>query len=337
MMLSLLLTGALAGASSLLQRIRGPSPLIEDWLNLQLDANDHQALRQACERDHCRLGSYYSWYLEKKFMAGLLRQASLETIREALTASDQTDYSQLDCLLDGRSGHVIAIPHFGHYIPAAIGIVNHVSKHRDIAAFYADPKTHKGNGLFDDLRDKLFSGCGGRAEVLHANREGLTKALRFIKRGGILLMFPDVHTSLEDSFVIPFLGRSFNVMLGSAALARKANGSLIPALPVCTGSMRYRTCFGLALRMPTDSVRGLSRSISLQQDYATTSILFQWYEQLMVGRAIRWQYIREHFISQTPFKRLDPASFETMWEAFLSDPRFVPLSILRLPNDAPHD
>lgn len=315
------------GAATWLQYLESPKLLMENLLDLHLDAGDRRAIIEACDRDQCRLGSYYLWYLEKKLVARLLRHSHGDTLFKALARFDQSDYAQLDFALDRQRGNVIALPHYGHYIPAVIGIANHISKNRDIAVFYADPSSHQANAIFDHLQITLFENRSKRASVLHANREGLTRALRFLKGGGVLLMFPDVYECLDESFAIPFFDRSLNVMLGSATLARRANGALIPALPVSPGGLRFATSFGEPIQ-PDEHSRGYAsgslRTQALMHDYEATSRLFQWYEQRMEGRLHCWQYIREHFAAQGAFHLLDPSRFDAIWEDFLKDPRIAP-------------
>lgn len=318
---------AILGATSWLQTLEKPSLLVERLLDLPLDAGSRRAIVEACNQDQRPPGAYYGWYLEKKLAASLLRDACGDALLKALARFDQSDYTQLDSVLDSQRGSVIALPHYGHYIPSVIGIANHLSRYRDVAVFYADPGAHHGNAVFDGLHVAVFGNRNRRASVFHANREGLARALRFLNEGGVLLMFPDVYENLEESFSIPFLDRSLNVMLGSATLARRAQGYLIPALAVSPGGLRFATHFGEPVHAATDSRTSESDSLrtqALMRDYEATSSLFQWYERRMKGRLVCWQYIREHFAAQSHFTQLDAFSLDALWDSFMKDPRIAP-------------
>jgi len=94
--------------------------LIERWLELDPDENDYTSIQEAYTRGNEKIGAYYYWYLQKKIVAGYVRDSNRERMLKIVRKMDQTDYKNLDLLLPENQGTVIAIPHYGHYIAPII-------------------------------------------------------------------------------------------------------------------------------------------------------------------------------------------------------------------------
>jgi len=292
-------------------------------LGLTLGETDRQAVMRACARDNTCIGRYYHWYFEKMLVARRLKNATRSSLIELTKAADASDLHHLDQVLSVCSSAVLALPHFGHYMLAALSIVTRYATERDIGLFYGDPKTHRGNEVFDEVHASRFSTReDARIHVLHANRAGMVEAIRLLRAGGLLLMMPDVHQNADETYLVPFLDRTLDVMLGSASLARKTGSALIPILAIPTGALRFELQFAGPIDAATRMASANSSShYDEMLDYTATSMLFEQYEQWMVGHILLWQYVREHFLREASFIVFSPQALEQNWPAFLADPR----------------
>jgi len=321
-----LIRSALAVASPL-RRISARSTWIENRLDMPLSGADHVQIAKALARDGVQLGSYYHWYLEKALVARGLKNATRERVLAMSKAADKTDYTQLDRLFHDPGGLVLATPHFGNYILAIVSLFARYGHDRDIGVFYAPPETNNGNAVFDFIYSLCFKNDpASSTRVLHANRTGLAEAMKLLRSGGVLLMLPDVCLNPEDAYLVPFLGRTFDAMLGSASLARRTSSRLVPAMAIQTGNLAFEIRSGEPSR--ENQIHGPADSPyhDLAADYAATAAMFATYEEWMAGRTYLWQFIREHFSKTAPFPSLDPQELEKMWPTFLADPRVQPSS-----------
>jgi lauroyl/myristoyl acyltransferase len=321
-----LIRSALAVASPL-KRIAARSTWIEKRLDLPLSGADHVQIAKALTRDGVQLGSYYHWYLEKAWVARGLKSATRERVLAMSKAADKTDYTQLDRLFQEPGGLVLAIPHFGNYILAIVSLFARYGRDRDIGVFYAPPEANNGNAVFDFIYTLCFKNDPeSSTRVLHANRTGLAEAMKLLRSGGVLLMLPDVCLNPEDAYLVPFLGRTFDAMLGSASFARRTNSRLVPAMAIQTGNLAFEIRSAEPSR--DNSTQGPAESPyhDLAADYAATATMFATYERWMAGRTYLWQFIREHFSKTAPFPSLDPQELDKVWSTFLADPRVQPSS-----------
>jgi len=319
------LARAVARAGQPIRWLAAPQPRLERLIGLELGPADRTALASALEADGARLGHYYAWYLEKLLVARRVRRGSRAEMLRFVRSTDATNLQAVDRAISHGSGTVLALPHYGHYILCAVSLIMHIGETRDVGIFYGEPGTHRGNEVFDRLYEALFKDRSPNVHVYHSNRQGMAGALRLLKAGGVLIMMPDVHQKRDEAFAIPFLGLSLDVMLGTAALARKTGSALIPILPLGKGAMRFRTRVGRPVNtghIVADAdadAGGNQRECFL--DYAATCAVFDRYQRWMSGTCIQWQYVREHFARRAPFVELAPDVVERIWNDFLNDPR----------------
>jgi lauroyl/myristoyl acyltransferase len=312
---------ALAMAAPI-KRITARTQWLEERLELPLSDADHVQIAKALERDTRELGDYYHWYLEKALVARELKNATREGVLAIATAADRTDYTQLDHLFQDTAGLVLAIPHFGNYILAIVSLFERYGRDREIGVFYAPSESNKGNEVFDFIYELCFrSNPASRTRILHANRAGLVDAMKLLRAGGALLMLPDVSLNTADAYVVPFLGRTFDAMLGSASLARRTNSRLVPVMPIQTGNLAFQIQHADPIRPTGPAAAAVSPYADLAADYAATVRMFATFEKWMAGHTYMWQPIREHFVKSAPYQELDPQGLEKLWPTFLMDPR----------------
>ncbi|WP_374520024.1 lysophospholipid acyltransferase family protein [Undibacterium squillarum] len=118
---------------------------------------------------------------------------------------------------------IIVTPHFGSFAFGSLALAQSLPD-KIINVFYDDPANNAANAVFFDLLNSQPN-----IEVLYNNPRGLAKAVRALKQGQILTMFPDVYQDIRQTGFVPFLDRYLRVMPGTAYLARKNQAMIIPA------------------------------------------------------------------------------------------------------------
>lgn len=292
----------------------------EQQLGLVLSDEERSAIRSACEVSGLGLDSYYRWYQSKASIRSQLAHLDRASLLEAVHGIDRSDYSSIDEKLPKGRGAVIALPHHGHYIVSAVRLMEHIRHLRDIYILYGDPKNHAGNDLFDDLYRRLFAHAGSRAGIIHSNAGGIATALRALKKGAVVIMMPDVHRIREETYCIPFIGRPLDIMLGTAAMARRTGSCILPIVSVVDRELRGCAAIGDPVE-PTQTRASLPSEAA---DYWTTAQFYRFLESSMQPQIIYWQYIRQHFMKNSRFPTFHPNTIDDAWNMFLKDPRTQP-------------
>jgi lauroyl/myristoyl acyltransferase len=145
----------------------------------------------------------------------------------------------------------------------------------------------------------------------------MASALRGLKEGAAVVIMPDVYKHEHETFLVPFCGRPLNVMLGTAALARKTGSLLLPMVsqPASRG-FGFSSVFGELLdERPTPA------DDTLHANYRVTAELFRQLEQVMDSEIVYWQYVRSHYLREGTFPELAPGAVQSIAELFFVDPR----------------
>jgi len=297
---------------------------VEQRLGLTLSDREREAIYSACQVSGFGLDTYYRWYRQKSAISSKLAHLDHHSILQAIHCIDRSDYSSINEKLPNDRGVVIALPHHGHYILAAVRLMEHIRHLRNVHILYGDPRDHAGNDLFDDLYRRLFDRAGCRAGIIHSNGRGIAKALRALKNGEAIIMMPDVHRHREETYCIPFLGRPLDIMLGTAAMARKTGSCILPVVSVVDAALQATTVFGDTVE-PTLRRAAPSSDVS---DYWTTLDIFQFFERAMGPQIIYWQYVRQHFLKKSEFPIFYPSTMDEAWHMFSKDHRSNPKPVL---------
>lgn len=292
----------------------------EQQLGLHLSDSERAAIHSACRMSGLDLDSYYRWYQQKSTISTQLAQLDRHSLLEAIRCIDRSDYSSINERLPSDRGVVIALPHHGHYILSAIRLMESIRHHRDVLIFYGDPTNHSGNELFDDLYRRLFDRPGCRAGIVHSNAKGIATALRALKSGAAVIMMPDVHRLREEAFCIPFLGRRLDVMLGTAAMARRTGSCILPVVSLVDHDFQATAVLGDLIN-PSLTPAPVPSDVS---DYWTTLEIFRFLEREMGPQIIYWQYIRQHLLQRSRFPHFHPDTVDAAWSTFSKDQRTHP-------------
>lgn len=308
-----------------LRRLHRQSPRLERMLSIDLPAAELDSVLEACSRSGVRLGDYYYWYFQKMLAARRFRGMDRRDILKRLSSSDVSDYDRLDALSDSTDlGLLIAIPHHAHYILSIVAMAERLRHRRRVLVFYGAPTTHVGNELFDDLYGVVFQGECSNVEVIHDTRAGLSSAIDGLKKGAAVIIMPDVHKHERDAYLLPFLGRPLNVMLGTAALARRTGSSILPCISRSYGhGLQFETrCEPLIPPMVAcASDTSLAQVDVVHQDYCVTAKMFQAFESTMSCCIHHWQYARVHYQRKLGFPELRPEELESAAALLFDDPR----------------
>lgn len=293
---------------------------IEKWLQLPLSEIDVRLVREACAMSGAkRLGAFYYWYFLKLLVARAVRGIDKKGALSLIDACDQTDYASIRHVLDSENGVLIAIPHHAHYIFSMIALTERIRLHRNVYVFYGQPGTHRGNEVFDVLHERIW-GNEARVRVIHDTRQGMASAIKGLKNGAVVLIMPDVFQNESDTLVVPFCGRALNVMMGTAALARKTGAWILPAISTLHGSgLNFRTRFGMHLNH-CPSFQGSNSAAIRIADYALTRRLFKQYEEFMSTELLYWQYMRQHLARQGQFQTAAPNELMEIADLLAADP-----------------
>lgn len=289
-----------------------------------LSDRERTAIESACHMSGVEPDTYHRWYQQKNTISAQLAHLDRHALLQAIQDIDRSDYSLVDEKLPSNGGLVIALPHHGHYVFCAIQLMEHIRHLRDVHIFYGDPKSHTGNEMFDALYRRIFDHADCRAHIIHSNARGMATALRALRNGAVVLMMPDVHRHREESYCVPFLDRPLDVMLGTAAMARKTGSRIVPIVSRVDAELRSTAVIGESIE-PFKS-RALRPSDA--SDYWTTQDIFHFFESIMGPQIIYWQYMRQHFMRSSRFPFMHPDTFDETWRAFSSDHRTNPQPIL---------
>lgn len=316
----------LIDAASPMKRLRRRVPFLEKLIQVPLTDPDFYAIKIACDRSHVRFGAFYHWYLQKLVISRHVRRLKKQSTLKMVTQVDRTDYAPVDVLRDDPRGLIIATPHHGHYILSIVALVEHLRKSREVLVFYGAPQTHAGNELFDHLYVQLWGDPTSKVRILHDNRAGMIGALKGLQNGAVVVIMPDVYKNEHDTFLIPFCGRPLNVMLGTAALARKTRSAIMPmvSLPSHRG-LGFNSVFGNIVEFRLESEDAAEdesepRDI-INSDYRIMVQIFREFEKVMDGSIVYWQFVRAHYMREAIFPELSPDSLKVVADLFFTDPR----------------
>ncbi len=302
---------------------------IEQWLQIPLSEADATHVKEACAKSGgVRLGEYYHWYLQKLMVAKIVRNIDKDGALALINSTDNTDYSPARQITESKAGVLVAIPHHAHYIFSMIAFAEHLRRHRKVYVFYGQPGTHKGNEVFDRLYGVIW-GDGSNVEVIHDTRQGMAKAIKGLKNGEVVIIMPDVFQNEDATLALPFCGRPMNVMLGTAALARKTGAWILPLLSTRYGrGIGFRTMFGKRIDQDANDDSALGAEATRIADYAVTRRLFEQYEVVMDTDILYWQNMRQHLAQDRAFQFLEREALPEIATLLESDPALQPANMV---------
>lgn len=323
----MLILRLLALAASPLRLSDWRSLWIENSLKIALTNEDERHLRIACtDAGKMKLGGYYHWYLQKLIISNTLRRGNRKQFRSLLKQADKTDYFQFDTPSGPNQGILIAIPHHGHYILSIIALAERIRPHRKVILFYGNPETHPGNDVFDHLNE-WFWNDQSNINFAHDTRKGLATVMQELRSGAAVFIMPDVFKDESSTFVIPFCGRSLNIMLGTAVLARKTGAMIVPMIstPISPG-IGFKSIFAPPVFAAPPLAKTFMKYTLVANDYRVMCTLFKFYEHHMKHQLIYWQNVRQHIAQAVPHIQISRPDVSRVTDLLESDPDILPPS-----------
>jgi len=137
---------------------------------------------------------------------------------------------------DTSQGGVLAVPHGGPLVTAALQTISAIGTDREISFTYdvsVGPRIIADGGtdflaLFDDRRGKPVVRAHDLSEA------GIQAATRSLRRGGVVIVFADVATDIARAVTVPWRDGARTVMRGAAWLSLAGRADLIAAAPIQT-------------------------------------------------------------------------------------------------------
>ncbi len=282
--------------TALVRRVSSRLPRFEQLMRIRWTDAEFKGVIDACALAGHPLGFIYHWHIINAALIHGMRRMSREAIIKMALNHEKLSGWDVVANTAPNQGLVIATPHYGHFVLSIITLGQHLEGKRDLYVFYEDPLSHGSNSVFDQLHHVIF-GENSSKKIVHNNRKGIVAAIKGLQAGGILLIMPDVYSSIVDTYAFPFFGRYRHAMLGTGTLAYRARASIVPmvSVPSATG-LGFTTTF--AQPIPTNVEPEPSRA-DLVVPFEATTRLFESYQAIMsAGSPVYWQYTPSHFASR---------------------------------------
>ncbi len=215
-----------------------------------------------------------------------------------LPSAMMTEFVRVICPVDqeaaGRihlsNGSVVAVPHFGEFVPAIIAMALCAAPSRRVAIFYESPDAVTRNAVFDGIAERAIPRVGRDVVICHNNAHGLAAAMKTVRSGGTLIIMPDVLKDPSLGTVMPFLSRSFVAMTGIAAIVRKTGAALVPVVPRTLADQPMVIGEGIRPDMIVECATEGDELFPDYVDYCVTRRMFESLSSMIGDRQVFWRY-----------------------------------------------
>lgn len=171
--------------------------------------------------------------------------------------------------------------HYGAFMLAALKAARAFSS-RPLNFFY-NPEERNGYAPKSDaLIECINASCG----ILHNDRRGVVAALRCVGRGEDLCIVADQVNAEGEMLFVPFFGRFYAAMPGTAFFAERSDALIVPSFA------RYRRRGAeLEIHPPID-VRTMRAATVADTHFALTCAIFAAFERQLRQAPSPWRYWR---------------------------------------------
>lgn len=182
----------------------------------------------------------------------------------------------------GRPVMVIS-PHYGsHYLT---GLKLH--------QLYLDGQMNQPNFFFDSAEKnernrvfiRIFKEFDPEISILHNTPKDLVNAIRKLKAGGVVTMFPDVFDVRGSYSIVPFFNHWCSAMKGAAFMALRAEALVLP-VHIARNANGFKVVFGTVFDSECTAEGELA-------EYETTKKMFQALERIIADDPAPWAYWRD--------------------------------------------
>lgn len=172
--------------------------------------------------------------------------------------------------------------HYGAFMLAALKMAN-VSKSRKLNFFYNPEELNEYAPKSATLIEFMNSSCG----IIHNNRPGVLSALKCLKRGERLCIVADQLNPDSEMLFVPFFGRFYAAMPGTAFFAERVDALIVPCF-----ARNIRNLTVLEAHAPIDPCALKTQSIA-EKHYILTSAIFAAFETQIRQAPSPWRYWRK--------------------------------------------
>lgn len=181
----------------------------------------------------------------------------------------------------GSRGAIFACPHYGPFLGGALLFASLGTEASPSHVFYDPAESVPDNGRFDIF----FKGFEGRLNVLHNQANDLIKAGRALRSQQCISIMFDVVQRAVDCVYVPFFGRLYPAMGGTAYLSLLSMAPIIPTYTLPDIGRKVRVLFGEPI-LP-ESYTNPDRD---QNVFAMTCALFRNFERQLTQAPWHWIY-----------------------------------------------
>jgi len=211
---------------------------------------------------------------------------------------------------DPAQSTIIVTPHYGHFMHAALRVaIDHSD--RTVCFFYNPNERNP----YAETTDELIDRVNARCIKIRNDRKGLVSVMRALRKGAILCMMPDQITPEGEITYVPFFGRFFGVMRGTAFLATKTGAQIVPAFCHHDGANQLV----LEYRPPLVPAPFLDEETQI---YSLTAALFREIEEKLRQAPEHWRYWNQFARRSLPSLSLPRSTPELVSQLDLVRQRF---------------
>ena len=172
--------------------------------------------------------------------------------------------------------------HYGAFMLAALKAAM-ISKSRKVNFFYNPEERNEYAPKSAALIEFMNSSCG----IIHNTRAGILSALKCLKRGESLCIVADQINPESEMLFVPFFGRFYAAMPGTAFFADRVDALIVPCF-----ARNARNSTVLEAHAPIDP-RTLKCQSSAERHYILTSAIFAAFEKQIRQAPAPWRYWRK--------------------------------------------
>jgi KDO2-lipid IV(A) lauroyltransferase len=173
---------------------------------------------------------------------------------------------------------ILVTPHYGYFMHAALRVAIDNSN-REVCFFYNPNERNP----YAETSDELIDRVNARCTKIRNDRKGVVSMMRALRKGAILCIMPDQITPEGEIAYVPFFGRFFGVMHGTAFLAVKTKAQIIPTF--CHHDDAGQLV--LEYRPPLTTAPSLDEETQI---YSLTVALFRVIEEQLRLAPEHWRY-----------------------------------------------
>jgi lauroyl/myristoyl acyltransferase len=243
---------------------------IEKYFDYRTDQND-------LFRRHKIYNNFHIWLT---YLYGLLSDRHRKSFISKYVQFLPT--KELDELLAAKKPIIIILPHKGYHIFTAFALQYYFKANKaSFHSFFDSESKNKFNRIFI----KIFNSDPCPIPMLHNNTRDLVKAIRILKSGGIVSMFPDVFDFKGAFITTKLFGEVYSAMTGTAYLALKSNATIVP---VDSSYRNGKICISILPALDLSNCQKGTEALQLRQ---LTDATFQSLQSIIEKNPAEWQYL----------------------------------------------